>query len=149
MGYELQRSGIRNACSSRTFLLVFILYYFQLKIVMRNFQDLLVWQKSHELTLKVYKISVTFPKEELFGLTSQIRRAASSIATNIAEGSGRNSDAEMKRFLIISTGSCSEVEYQLILSKDLGYISEALYKELSCEVVTLRKMLHTFINRLG
>jgi four helix bundle protein len=116
---------------------------------MRNFQDLLVWQKSHELTLKVYKISIAFPKEELFGLTSQIRRAASSIATNIAEGSGRNSDAEMKRFLIISTGSCSEVEYQLILSKDLGYISEALYKELSSEVVLLRKMLHTFINRLG
>jgi four helix bundle protein len=116
---------------------------------MRNFQDLLVWQKSHELTLKIYKISSSYPKEELFGLTSQIRRSASSIPTNIAEGSGRNSDPEMKRFLIISTGSCSELEYQLILSRDLGYISETVYQELSEEAVTIRKMLHTFIKKLG
>ena len=115
---------------------------------MRNFQDLLVWQKSHQLTLNIYKISSSFPKEELFGLSSQIRRSASSVPSNIAEGSGRNSDAEMKRFLIISTGSCSELEYQLILSKDLGYISEAVYKELSFGVVTVRKMLHTFIKKL-
>jgi four helix bundle protein len=76
---------------------------------MRNFQELSVWQKSHELTLRIYKLSLSFPREELFGLTSQIRRAATSVPTNIAEGSGRDSDAEMKRFLIISSGSCSEV----------------------------------------
>lgn len=116
---------------------------------MRNFQELVIWQKGHELTLKIYKISQSFPKEEMFGLTSQIRRAASSIPTNIAEGSGRDSDAEMKRFLIISSGSCSEVEYQLILAKDLGYISQLLYEECSLQVVTIRKMIQSFINRLS
>lgn len=115
---------------------------------MRNFQELMVWQKSHELTLKIYKISSSFPKEELFGLTSQIRRSASSIPTNTAEGCGRNSNAEMKRFLTISTGSCSELEYQIILSKDLGYISEVSFKELSENAITIRRMLHTFIQRL-
>ncbi|MBW3544347.1 MAG: four helix bundle protein [Bacteroidetes bacterium] len=115
---------------------------------MRNFLELAVWQKSHLLTLKIYKISQSFPKEELFGLTSQIRRAATSIPTNIAEGSGRDSNAEMKRYLIISSGSCSEVEYQTILSKDLGYISELVYVDLIADVQTIRKMLFAFINRL-
>ncbi|EMR02749.1 four helix bundle protein [Cesiribacter andamanensis] len=116
---------------------------------MRNFQQLLIWQISHELNLTIYKISSSFPKEEIFGLTAQIRRAATSIPTNIAEGSGRNSDAEMKRFLIISTGSCSEVEYQLILSKDLAYITPAQFLELSEQVTTIRRMIHSFISRLG
>ena len=115
---------------------------------MRNFQELLVWQKGHELTLKVYKISSSFPKEELFGLSSQIRRSAASVPTNIAEGCSRNSNAEMKRFLIISTGSCSELEYQIILAKDLGYIPESAFKELSESAITIRRMLHTFIQRL-
>lgn len=115
---------------------------------MRNFQDLLVWQKSHELTLKIYKISSSFPKEELFGLSSQIRRSAVSIGSNIAEGCGRNSDAEMKRFLVISTGSCSELECQIILAKDLGYIPDIIFAELSEKVNTTRRMLHSFIRRL-
>ena len=76
---------------------------------MRIFQDLTVWQKSHELTLKIFSASASFPKEEHFGLTSQLRRSASSDPTNIAEGGGRDGDAEMRRFLIISSGSCSEV----------------------------------------
>ena len=115
---------------------------------MRNFQELLVWQKSHELTLKVYKVSSSFPKEELFGLSSQIRRSASSIPTNIAEGCGHNSNAEMKRYLTISTGSCSELEYQIILAKDLGYIPKAAFKELSESAITIRRMIHTFIQHL-
>ena len=115
---------------------------------MRKFQELTVWQKSHELCLKIYKISQNFPKEELFGLTSQIRRAATSIPTNIAEGSGRESNAEMKRFLIISSGSCSEVEYQIILAKDLGYISDNSAIELTEYIQSIRKMLFSFINRL-
>ncbi|HSQ44269.1 MAG TPA: four helix bundle protein [Ginsengibacter sp.] len=85
---------------------------------MRNFQELTIWQRSHSLTLKVYSITNTFPKDELFGIISQMRRSSSSIPTNIAEGCGRNSNPEMKRFLIIATGSTSELEYQLILSKD-------------------------------
>ena len=132
------------------YLLAFSCFYFlnPSPSFMRNFQELLVWQKSHELTLNIYKISSSFPKEELLGLSSQMRRSAASIPTNIAEGSGRNSNAEMRRFLIISTGSCSELEYQLILAKDLAYISEANYQELSKNVITIRKMLHSFIRQL-
>ena len=115
---------------------------------MRNFQELLVWKKGHELTLKIYTISSSFPKEELFGLSSQIRRSASSIPTNIAEGCGHNSNAEMKRYLTISTGSCSELEYQIILARDLGYIHQTSFKELSESVITIRRMLHTFIQHL-
>ena len=115
---------------------------------MRNFQELSVWQKSHELTLKIYKISSSFPKEELFGLSSQIRRSASSIPTNIAEGCGRYSKAEMRQFLIISAGSCSELDYQTILTKDLNYISETTFKELSESIISIRKMLYSFIKKL-
>ena len=102
---------------------------------MRNFQDLVIWQKSHQITLKIYSITRNFPKEEAFGLTSQMRRSSSSIPTNIAEGCGRNSNAELQRFLVYSSGSSSEMEYQLILSKDLGYISEDIYMELSQMVI--------------
>jgi four helix bundle protein len=109
----------------------------------------LVWQQSYKITLKIYKISSSFPKEELFGLSSQIRRSAVSIGSNIAEGCGRNSDPDMKKFLIISAGSCSELEYQSLLSKDLGYISEALYHEISEEIIGIRKMRYAFISRLG
>ena len=128
----------------------FHILYFLLFISsrMRNFQELLVWQKSHELTLKIYQVSGSFPKEEVFGLSSQIRRSASSIPTNIAEGCGRNSNAEMKRFLVISTGSCSELEYQIMLAKDLGYLSDTLFKELPENVITIRKMIHSFIKRI-
>ncbi|MVN22646.1 four helix bundle protein [Mucilaginibacter arboris] len=115
---------------------------------MRSYSELLVWQKSHYLTLKVYSVSSSFPKEEMYGLTSQMRRSSSSIPTNIAEGCGRNSNAEMKRFLIISSGSSSELEYQLLLVKDLKYIDETLYKELSGAVVEIRKMIQAFIKAL-
>lgn len=115
---------------------------------MRNFQEIIAWQRSHQLTLKVYFHTNSFPSAETYGLTSQMRRSASSIPTNIAEGCGRNSDAEMKRFLVISTGSCSELEYQLILAKDLQYISENLFKELHQEIILIRKMIFSFIKKL-
>jgi four helix bundle protein len=89
---------------------------------MKNFKELKIWQRSHQLVLDIYLITKSFPKEEVYGLTSQIRRSCSSIPTNIAEGCGRNSDAELNRFLVIAMGSASELEYQLILIKDLGYI---------------------------
>ena len=115
---------------------------------MRNFQELTIWQRRHSLTLKVYSITNTFPKDELFGIISQMRRSSSSIPTNIAEGCGRNSNPEMKRFLIIATGSASELEYQLILSKDLKYLPENPYKELQNELIEIRKMIHSFIKNL-
>lgn len=116
---------------------------------MRIFQELIVWQKSHQLTLKIYTVSRSFPKEEVYGLISQIRRSCSSIATNIAEGCGRNSNAEMKRFLVISTGSASELEYQLLLARDLDYITEPVFQELHQQVIEIRKMLFSFIKTLN
>ena len=81
---------------------------------MSDYRKLVVWEKAHKLVLEVYRVTMTFPKEELFGLTSQIRRASASIPANIAEGSGRGSDAEMARFLHIALGSASELEYHLL-----------------------------------
>lgn len=115
---------------------------------MRNFQELTIWQKSHSLTLKVYHLTQTFPQEEMYGLSSQMRRSAASIPTNIAEGCGRNSNPDMKRFLTISTGSASELEYQLILSKDLKYLNELSFKELTYELQEIRKMIFSFINNM-
>lgn len=116
---------------------------------MRNFRQLSFWHRSHLLTLKVYtNTKSSFPKDELYGLISQIRRSSSSIPTNIAEGCGRNSNPDFRRFLIISTGSCSELEYQLQLSKDLGYISEPVFNELTKEVVEIRKSIYSYIKTL-
>lgn len=116
---------------------------------MRRFQELTVWQKSHSLTLKIYSMSQSLPKDELYGLVSQIRRSSASIPTNIAEGCGRNSNPEMRRFLIISSGSSSELEYQLLLAKDLNYISEIIFKELTDLLIEIKKMIYAFINSLS
>lgn len=116
---------------------------------MRNFQDLLIWQKSHSFTLLIYKITQKFPSSEMFGLISQMRRAASSVPFNIAEGCGRHSDADFRRFLVISSGSASEIDYQLILAKDLQYITVEEFKDLNLLITEIRKMLYALINRLG
>jgi len=116
---------------------------------MRNFYDLAIWHKSHLLTLRIYSISQSFPREEQYGLVSQIRRACSSIPSNIAEGCGRNSNPDMKRFLTISSGSASELAYHLLLAKDLNYLSENIYKELTDLLIEIRKMIHAFIRRLS
>jgi four helix bundle protein len=115
---------------------------------MRNFKELSVWQRSHALTLKIYQYTKTYPKEELFGLTSQMRRAASSIPSNIAEGAGRHSDAEMKHFLVIARGSASELEYQLILSHDLTYLPDNVFIELNTELNEIQKMIYGFIKNM-
>ncbi len=115
---------------------------------MRNFQELTIWQRSHLLTLRIYSFTKKFPKEEMFGIVSQMRRSSASIPTNIAEGCGRNSNPEMKRFLIMATGSSSELEYQLILSRDLQYLSETSCNELQNEIIVIRKMIYSFIKNL-
>ena len=115
---------------------------------MKDFRQLSVWEKSHALTLKIYGITTHFPKEELYGLTSQIRRSSASIPTNIAEGCGRNSDTEFCRFLVIAMGSASELEYLLQLANDLNYIKMSDYKELTIDVVEIKRMLSSLIQKL-
>ena len=115
---------------------------------MRDFRSLKVWEKGHYLTLKIYKPTKTFPSDEKFGLISQMRRSSSSIPTNIAEGRGRDGDEELKRFMIIGMGSASELEYQLLLAKDLGYLQREYYHMLHNRTVEVKKMLSSFIVKL-
>ncbi|MBL7032258.1 MAG: four helix bundle protein [Nitrospira sp.] len=115
---------------------------------MKDFKELKVWEKAHTLTKKVYKTTLRFPKEELYGLTSQIRRASVSIPNNIAEGCGRRSDTELARFLDISMGSASELEYLILLTKDLDMLSQKDYFDLTSAVIEIKRMLATFIKKL-
>jgi len=115
---------------------------------MRNFQTLEVWKKGHKLVLSLYKATAEFPKEEQYGLTSQIRRAGASVPANIAEGCGHDSDKEFSRYLQMAAASTSELQYQLILAYDLGYLKENQYAELSSVIEELKKMLSTFIKRV-
>ena len=116
---------------------------------MRDFHSLEIWKKSHSLTLSIYEITAKqFPNTELFALTSQLRRAVSSIPINIAEGCGRKTNADFSHFLQMSIGSSSELEYEILLAKDLNYISEDSYNQLSSDVVELRKMIIRFQKKL-
>ena len=115
---------------------------------MRNFQELEIWKKSHNLCISIYKATRNFPKDELYGLISQLRRSGSSIPTNIAEGCGRNSNPDLRRFLTISAGSCSELQYQLLLSRDLNYLDPEQYKDLNKAVIEIRKMIFAFIQNM-
>lgn len=112
---------------------------------MKGFRNLKVWIKSHQLTLDVYKSTQNFPKEELFGLVSQLRRASASIPTNIAEGSGRKSEKEFIQFLSIALGSANEVDYLIELSKDLGFISQGVWTQLDQEINEIQSMLFVLI----
>lgn len=116
---------------------------------MRNYKELKVWEKAHKLTLVLYKLTESFPSEEKFGVISQIRRASSSIPTNIAEGCGFNSDKQFVRFLSIALGSASEIEYLILLSYELKFIEEEIYNELTQEVIEIKKMLYVFIDKLS
>jgi len=115
---------------------------------MKDFRTLKVWEKSHRLVLSIYEVAKTFPKNELYGITSQIQRAAVSVPTNIAEGCGKDSDAELGRYLKIAMGSSSELEYLLLLAHDLGYLSDVSYDQLQTDLVEVRKMLNAFIQKL-
>ncbi|HMS59992.1 MAG TPA: four helix bundle protein [Tepidiformaceae bacterium] len=115
---------------------------------MRPFQELVVWQRAHQLVLDVYRESNALPAEERFGLTSQMRRSAASVPANIAEGSARNTDAEMRHFLSIAFGSATELEYHLLLAKDLAYISPATHSHLDTRLAEVKRMLNAFIHRL-
>lgn len=115
-------------------------------MVDNKFEHLKVWQKSHQLVLDIYKITKKFPGEEKFSLVDQIKRSSSSIPTNIVEGNERKTKSEFIQFLYISKGSCAETKYHLLLSRDLGYISDLEYQELSDKTIEISKMLSSFIN---
>ncbi len=115
---------------------------------MKDFRELKVWEKAHGLTLAVYRVTSGFPREELYGLTSQLRHAATSVAANLAEGCGRNGDAEFGRFCSIAMGSASELEYHLLLAKDLELIEPADYDNLATSVTELKRMLSGLLRKL-
>ena len=114
---------------------------------MKDFRELQVWRKAHELTLAVYQITASFPREELYGLTAQLRRAGSSIAANLAEGCGRNGDAELARFCSIAMGSASELEYHLLLARDLKLIQPKDYDALHQRTTELKRMLTALMRK--
>jgi len=116
---------------------------------MKDFRKLKVWEKAHALTVQVYRLTSGFPRHEMFGLASQMRRASASIASNLAEGCGRRGDAELGRFAVIAMGSASELEYQLLLARDLGYLAGGDSPDLSEDVVEVKRMLTGLIRRLG
>jgi four helix bundle protein len=118
-------------------------------IPVKDFHELRVWQKAHQLTLAVYQITAGFPREELYGLTSQLRRCSSSIPANLAEGCGRNGDAEFARFCSIAMGSASELEYHLLLAKDLKLIKPNDHAELSQRATELKRMLTALLQKLN
>jgi four helix bundle protein len=115
----------------------------------KDFRQLLVWQKAHQVTLAVYPITQTFPVEERYGLTSQIRRSSASIGATIAEGCGKGSEVEFCRYLQMSSGSASELAYHLILARDLCYLSEPQFAELSRRTDEVQKMLASLINKIS
>lgn len=115
---------------------------------MKDFRSLKVWEKSHLISLEIYNLTKDFPKEEQFNLTSQLRRSITSIPTNLAEGCGRGSDKDFKRFVQIAMGSASESEYLLLLSKDLNYISDKEFDKLIFKIQEIKKMLSSLISKL-
>jgi four helix bundle protein len=115
---------------------------------MKDFRSLKVWEKAHGLTLAIYKSTEQFPKQELYSLTNQIQRAAVSVPANIAEGCGKDSDAELKRYFVIAMGSASELEYLLLLACELGYLQSNTHQSIQNDLVEMRRMLNSFIQKL-
>jgi four helix bundle protein len=115
---------------------------------LRNYKDLILWEKAHRLTLTVYKDTRTFPNDERFGLTSQMRRASASIAANLAEGCGRRSDGEMGRFIQIAMGSGAELSYHFLLARDLGLLRADVYKSLDSDLESIMRMMSSLSDKI-
>jgi four helix bundle protein len=114
----------------------------------QSFRTLRVWEKSHQLTLDIYASSKAFPRDETYGLTSQMRRSSASIGMNIAEGCCRKGNLEMGRFLQIAMGSASELEYQLLLAHDLDYLQNPEYERLSAQAIEVKRMLSSLMQKV-
>lgn len=116
---------------------------------MKDFRGLEVWRKSHELTLTVYRSTENFPRHELFGLTSQMRRCSASIPANIAEGCGRSNNGDLHRFLQNAMGSALELEYHVLLAGDLGYLSKTSLDLLTPKIIAVKQMLSKFSRKVA
>ena len=116
---------------------------------MKDFRNLQVWDKAHLLVLELYRTTRTFPREEIYGVVSQIRRCSASVAANIAEGCGRKGNGEFHRFLQVAAGSGSVLDYDLLLARNLGSIVDAAYRRLSPRVVEVRRMLSALLRKVG
>lgn len=115
---------------------------------MKDFRRLAVWERAHELTPEIYRITKPFPREERYGLSSQMRRCSASIGMNIAEGCGKRGNAELHRFMQIASGSASELDYQLLLARDLGYVSPIEYQRANEDLLRLRRMLTSLMTKV-
>ena len=115
---------------------------------MNNFRELLVWKKSVDLSVEIYKLTKLFPDSERFNLTTQMQRSGTSIPSNIAEGSGRTTAASFKQFLSIALGSAYELETQLIISRKLGYIKDESYEAVIKQITEVQKMTFGLMNTL-
>jgi four helix bundle protein len=115
---------------------------------MQSFRSLRVWDKAHKLTLDIYALTKSLPREEIYGLTSQMRRSSASIGMNIAEGCCRKGSTEMARFLQIAMGSAGELEYQLLLARDLDYLRNPRYEQLASQTIEVKRMLSSLIQRV-
>jgi len=114
----------------------------------KSFEDLNIWKEAHDLAIEIYEITKDFPREEIYGLTLQLKRACTSIPANIAEGMGRNTTKELLTFLYNARGSLEEIRYFLLLARDLHYIDNARYQELKEKYEGLGKGINVFISKL-
>jgi len=116
---------------------------------LKDFRGLKVWEKAHQLTLSIYRVTNEFPNEEKYGLASQLRRSAVSIPTNLAEGCGRGSDQELNRFVQVAMGSASEVEYLLLVCHELGYLDSTVHQQLEERTTEVKRMLVSLVRKLN
>ncbi len=116
---------------------------------MKDFRSLKVWERAHQFTLETYRTTARFPREELYGLTSQMRRCSVSIGANIAEGCGKRGNNEFHRFLQIASGSASELDYHLLLAKDLGFLPAEDYQRLTKDLSEMRRMLTSLLQKVN
>ena len=114
----------------------------------QDYRNLEVWRLAHEVTLTAYRETKTFPTDERFGLTSQLRRSLASIGANLAEGCGRGSDADFARFVQVTSGSASESDYHLLLARDLGYLETGCHEAMTNDLTSVRRMLSALLSRL-
>lgn len=117
--------------------------------MLKTYRDLQVWQKAIDFSVKIYALTQEFPKEEIYGLTSQLRRASVSIASNIAEGQKRGSKKDFAQFLRVAYGSCAEVDSQLEISTRIGYIKTAEYEKIQNELIIIMKMTSKLLTSMN